>query len=141
MREITQKTLWLGNAIDTRDLRHVHDAGISAIVDVALEEPGAQLTRDLIYCRIPLLDGAANRAELLALAVETTASLIRKKIPTMVVCGAGMSRSPSIVACALALVRDTAPDEELQRLVEGHPHDVSPLFWADVLKTYQSLVS
>jgi hypothetical protein len=63
MREIIPRRLWLGNASDVRDLRRIHDLGVAAIVDLALEESVPQLTRDLIYCRFPLVDGSGNSPE------------------------------------------------------------------------------
>jgi len=139
MREIIESRLWLGGVSDACDLRRIHDIGISAIVDLAIEETVPQLTRELIYCRIPITDGSANTPEVLTAAIETTASLIRKGIPTLVACSAGMSRSPSIVAAALALVREQSPDDVLQELIAGSPHDVSPLLWSNVKKAYNEL--
>ncbi len=130
MREIIPQRLWLGNALD-REPRRLYDLGIAALVDLALEELPAQMTRDMMYCRFPLVDGAGNSPAVLATAIETTASLIRKQVPLLVTCAAGMSRSPAIIAAALTIVRDDSPDECLQRLVAGQPHDVSPSLWAD----------
>ena len=118
--------------MDVRDLRKVHDASILAIVDLAIEELLPELTRELIYCRVPLVDGSSNSLTRLAVAIETTASLIRKKVPTLVACGAGMSRAPSIAAAAIALVRNQSPDKTLQELVAENPHDISPALWARV---------
>ena len=132
MHEILPSQLWLGNAMDVRDLRRIHDIGISAIIDLALEEGVPQLRRELIYCRFPIVDGASNAPELLIAAIETAASFIRKRVPTLVACSAGMSRSPSIVAAALSVVRDESPDDVMLQLVAGHPHDVSPVLWTDV---------
>ena len=131
MREIIPQRLWLGNALD-REPRRLYDLGITALVDLALEELPAKMTRDLIYCRLPLVDGAGNPSAVLAAAVETTASLIGKRVPVLVACGAGMSRSPAIIAAALALIHDDSPDDCLQRLIAGQPHDVSPSLWAEV---------
>ena len=138
MREIIRSQLWLGNAMDARDPRRVHDVGARAIVDLALEEALPQLTREMIYLRIPITDGSANAPAILTTAIETTASLIRKSIPTLVVCSAGMSRAPSIVAAALALVRGQAPDDVLIDLVAERPHDVSPVLWAAVKNAYEA---
>jgi hypothetical protein len=140
MREIISTQLWLGSAMDVRDIRRIHDVGICAIVDLALEELVPQLTRELIYCRLPIVDGSGNAPEVLSVAIETIASLIRKHIPTLVACGAGMSRSPSIVAAALAFTRHQSPEDVLQQLIAGNPHDVSPLLWADVKNAYDSIV-
>ncbi len=47
-------------------------------------------------------------------------------------CGSGMSRSPAIVAAALAIVQGGTPEERLREVVAGHPHDVSPQLWEGV---------
>lgn len=60
MRIIDQTQLFIGHAGDIRDLGVLHAAGIEIIVDLAAEEPPAVLSRDLVYCRFPLLDGGDN---------------------------------------------------------------------------------
>ena len=139
MREIIPRRLWLGNALDIRDIRRLHDVGVAAVVDLAREESPPSPSREMLYLRIPLVDGAQNADELLAAAVETTASLIRKRIPTLVGCSAAMSRSPAIVAAALAIGRGDSPDNCLRQLIAGHPHDVSSSLWADVKRVYNDL--
>ena len=139
MREITPQLLWIGNARDVRDIRRLHDVGVAAVVDLAYEETCAQLSRDMLYCRFPLLDGAENSPSLLAAAVTTTASLIRGEIPTLVACSAGMSRSPSILAAAFSVVCGKSPDECLHQLIDGHPHDISAPLWNDVVKAFEEL--
>jgi hypothetical protein len=51
-----------------------------------------------------------------------------------------MSRSPAIVAAALALVCNDVPDRCLQQLLAGNPHDVSPPLWADVKNVVNDIV-
>jgi hypothetical protein len=135
MREILAGRLWLGNALDARDPRALFDVGIAAVVDLAYEEPPAQLPRSLAYCRIPLTDGAGNDPKLLRLALDTLQSLLSTGVPTLVACGAGMSRSPCIAAAALAVYHGASPDETLRSLLEHEPHDVSPAFWNDVVRS------
>jgi protein-tyrosine phosphatase len=129
MRAIAPHRLWLGNALDARDLRRLYEAEIAADVDLAIEEKPAQLGREIVYLRIPLIDGAGNPPELVRLAVETVEHLIKSQMPTLVACGAGMSRSPAIVAAALARIEGRAAEEVLAELVAGRPHDVSPPLW------------
>jgi protein-tyrosine phosphatase len=90
------------------------------------------LVRELIYCRIPLTDGGGNSQEQLSLAIESVAALLQRKVPCFVYCGAGMSRSPAIVAAPVSLVDRQSPEEALQRLIRGQPHDVSPALWRDI---------
>ena len=62
------------------------------------------------------------------------------KIPTLVCCGAGMSRSPAIVAAALALVERAPFEDCLRRVARHHPSDVSPGLWSEVVKLPSALL-
>jgi protein-tyrosine phosphatase len=132
MREVISKALWIGNSQEARDVRAVLGFGIGAVVDLAMEEPPILFPRDVVYCRFPLVDGAGNLPAVVKAAVETTAQLIRSNVPTLVACGAGMSRSPAIVAAALARFEGTTLQQALSRVAASGPHDVSGAFWADI---------
>jgi protein-tyrosine phosphatase len=132
MREAITNCLWLGNAMDARDITAVLELRIVAIVDLAMEEPAIHYPRDIIYCRIPIVDGAGNRPEIIRAAVDLTASLIDSRVPTLVACGAGMSRSPIIVAAALARVDGRSLEQALEDITAGVAHDISTSLWAEV---------
>ena len=139
MRQIHPHHLWLGHAGDGRDIRQILDAGIEAVVQVAAEEPVLELPRDLIYCRFPVVDGPGNNWNLLQLAITTVARLLDKEMPTFVVCGAGLSRSPAVAAAALALASRQFPDECLKQVAEHHPADVAPALWDEIKKVMAQL--
>ncbi len=132
MREAITNCLWLGNAMDARDISAVLGLGIVAIVDLAMEEPPIQFPRDILYCRFPLVDGSGNRPQIVRAAVDLTASLIDSRVPTLVACGAGMSRSPIIVAAALARVDGRSLEQALDDVTMGVAHDVSTSLWAEI---------
>jgi protein-tyrosine phosphatase len=132
MNQIKPYPLWLGHAGDARNFRSVLDVGVQALVDLSREEPPVEPPRELIYCRFPLLDGAGNDEGLLHLAISTLASLIRMRIPTLVCCDFGLSRSPAVAAAALAVAHEEAPEACLQRVVEHHHGDVSPGLWSEI---------
>jgi hypothetical protein len=132
MNQILPHPVWVGHAGESRDFRQLFDAGIRAVVDLALEEPPSQPPRELIYCRFPLLDGVGNPPELLFLAISTVVTLLKKHTPTLVSGGAGVSRAPAITAGALALVHQDSPEECLQRVVQQHHSDVSPGLWSEI---------
>jgi protein-tyrosine phosphatase len=111
MRNVAAYSLWLGHVGDARDLRGVLNAGIAALVDLAINEPPATVTRELVYCRFPLVDGSGNATWLLRAAVETTAGLLGSQTPTLVYCASGMSRSLAIAAAAIARLQNRPPDE------------------------------
>lgn len=97
------------------------------------------LPRSTVYCRFPVVDGEPGNRQVLCMAIETVVSLLEKQIPTLVFCRAGMSRSPSVVAAALAIVNGGSPEQRLAEVVGGKPHDVSPLFWAAVCEVYEAI--
>jgi protein-tyrosine phosphatase len=132
MRKVAPYSLWLGHVGDVRDLRRVLDAGIAALVDVALNEPAATITRELAYCRFPLMDGSGNAPGLLRAAVEATVGLLHTQTPTLVYCASGMSRSLAIAAAAVARISNRTADECLGELARLGPHDVSPALWQEV---------
>lgn len=133
MREVVSNLLWTGNAREARDVKVVLGLGITAIVDVAIEEPPILFPRDVVYCRFPLVDGSGNSPAVVRAAIETTRNFIRGRVPTLVACSGGMSRSPAIAAAALARVQCESPQQSLERVAASGPHDVSVAFWADVL--------
>lgn len=132
MNQIVPYPLWLGHTGSGADFRTIFDRGIKALMHLAAEDLPAHPPRELIYCRIPLVDGAGNRSELLFLAISTLATMIKMRTPTLVFCGAGMSRSPAVAAAALAMALQQPPEECLKRIAEHHRSDVSPGLWSEV---------
>src|SRR5262245_28059740 len=132
MRPIPGSSLWLGHVGDTRDLRAVHRAGLLALVDLAVNEPPVAVTRDLVYCRFPLVDAPGNPPWLLRAAIETTAGLVRDDVSTLVFCAHGLSRTPAIAAAALALAWGLTPEDALAVVARAGPADVTPGLWQEV---------
>ena len=132
MREVVPRTLWIGNAADARDWERILEIGIRAVIDLASEESALTFPRDVVSCRFPVTDGEQGLRWVVRVAIETVASLVRREVPTLVFCGAGMSRSPAILAAALSVARGGTPEDWLRDVVSGYPHDVSPRLWNDV---------
>ncbi len=132
MRKAILDSLWIGNAHDLRDVQAALAIGIRAVVDLAANEPPVLYPRDIAYCRLPLVDGPGNDKALLRLAVITTAEFIGSRVPTLVACSAGMSRSPAIIAAAIALFAGISRDEALSGVAATGPHDVAPGLWAEI---------
>ena len=132
MREALPAQLWLGNAVDGRDVRQLFQAGVRAVVDLAAEELPASLPREVIYCRFPLIDSAGNSSDVIRLAVSTLVKLLRQHVCTLVCCSGGVSRSPTIAAFAIARFTGCTPEESLHEILAGQPSDVSPELWNEV---------
>jgi predicted protein tyrosine phosphatase len=132
MRTIVPKLLWIGNALDLKSVEMVLSLGVQAVIDLATNEPPVRYPRDIAYCRLPLNDGTSNDPTILRLAIYSTVEFVKARTPTLVACSAGMSRSPAIVAAALALVEHQPPDEMLRGVALTGPHDVAPLLWDQI---------
>lgn len=137
MREVAPK-LWIGNALEARNLSAILDAGIEAIVDLAIEEPPISATRELVCCRIPISDGQGNPSARIQLAIETVCGLASSEMTTLVACSAGMSRSPVVVAAALARRNGMTFDEALTQIADVGPCDVSPALLAEVIAVLEA---
>ncbi|MFT4559735.1 MAG: hypothetical protein ACI92S_005128 [Planctomycetaceae bacterium] len=132
MREIQSELLWTGNARDARDVRGLFDGGIAAVIDLAYEELPAQLPRQLVYCRFPIVDGPGNDPSLLRVALLTTVELLNSGTPAIVACSAGISRSPTIAICALAVHLDQPPETVLAAVNEKSSLELHGDLWTDV---------
>lgn len=130
MLNVAPHKLWIGNAPEARDSARLRAQGIAAIVDLAVNEPPAVLSRELVVCRFPLHDGTSNPAWMLRAAINTVAELLRAHVPTIVCCSAGMSRAPSISAAAIAKVTGRSPGECLAEIAALRQLDVSSGLWA-----------
>ncbi|RCS51910.1 hypothetical protein DTL42_10145 [Bremerella cremea] len=134
MRVIIPEQLWIANAIQVRDLRTVLSSGTTAIIDLAIEEKPVIFPRDIVSLRFPLLDGGGNDLALLKMVIDTLANFIQAKRPTTVACSAAMSRSPGLVAAALAQVEGKSLEETTLRVAETGPCDLSPGLLSDLVK-------
>lgn len=132
MDQISPHPLWLGRGGEGRDYQRVVDAGIRSLVHLAEEETPDRPPRKLIYCRIPLVEGAGNARVLLDLAVSAVADLLRLQVPTLLYGDGGINRIPTIAAVALSLNFGEAPEECLRWVGQQHPSDVTPDLWDEV---------
>jgi protein-tyrosine phosphatase len=132
VHQIAPHPLWLGHAGDGQRFDEIFQHDIRAVFYLAIEEAPIRLPRDLISCRFPLADGAGNSPQLLGLAIGTLASHLLLQWPTLVTCGAGLSRSPALAAAALAVANGQAPADWLMQIAAQHATDVSPGLWRDV---------
>lgn len=129
MGRLADLPFWIGTARDARDIRGVLDAGIGAVVDLAMDEPPVQPTRELVYLRFPLVDGEGNPMWVLRAAVDAVVGLLRNAVPTLVACSAGASRSPAVSAVAIARWRGISPGDGLKLIGRG---DVSAALWREL---------
>jgi protein-tyrosine phosphatase len=137
MRAVTGYSLWIGNRGDVRAPGQARKAGIDAIVDLAVEEAPLPFHREGVLLRVPLCDGGGNAKELLALAVVSVESLVRSGVPTLVVCSAGLSRSPAVAAWACSRVSGRSAGEVLAEIGRSGPTDVAPALWGEFARAME----
>ena len=140
MRHIPETPLWIGHVGDARDRSKVLQAGIAAMVDLAINEPPVATNRDMIYCRFPLIEGSNNPHWLLQPARVRLARLLQNEVPTLVFCSAGLSRSPCIAAAVLSLHTGKPPAATLSQVLPEVGADISPQMWFDVQQALSELV-
>jgi protein-tyrosine phosphatase len=132
--------LWIGNAAEARNVASLVEQDFNIIVDLAIEEPPAVLTRELIYLRFPIYDGIGNSSLVLASAIQTIVLILSiEEAKIVVCCSMGLSRSPAIVAAALALNERQQAEDSLTRINNKIACDVSPGLWSEVSQVCNSL--
>ncbi len=141
MHEIHPNLLWIGHAFDIREPRALFDAGITAAIDVAYEEPPAQIPRQLMYCRFPLLDGGGNDPRILLQTLRVATDLLQLDMRTIITCSAGMSRSPTVAAFALAHHLNELPDVVIARIADIKSLELKPELWTQMLAVFSKLDS
>lgn len=132
MDQIGDHLLWIGNAIEVSPIQKLMEHEFEAVVSLAVEEPCHAFPRELISLRIPLYDDGSNNPEQVTLAIDAVTGLLMRQQKTFVFCSAGMSRSPAIVAAALARLTGNPLAETLSFVATHRPCDVSPGLWSQV---------
>lgn len=133
MRSVAGYFLWIGNQGDTRNLQGLFDAGIEAVVELADNEPFADLPREIIRCRFPLSDSGDNPAWLLRLAMKTIAVFLENNVRVLICCSGGMNRSVCLAAAGIAVADRIPLNQALLAVTQTGPVDVSPRLLDEVL--------
>ena len=134
MKQVEPYQLWIGHLGEGNAREKLDRFGIRAVVELAIEERPLELPREMVSYRFPLVDGLGNDEDLLGLAIAATASLVRRQIPALLCCGAGMSRSPSIAAAGIAVSEMMAAPQALQIVNKHHRTDVLPGLWQQIIE-------
>ncbi len=132
MNQIPPHPLWIGTIGDLKDLRRLYDLGIRAVVQLAYEDSLPVFPHDFTSCRFPLVDGGDNDADVVQLAVSMVTRLVERKFATLVCCGAGLSRSPAIVAAALARITKKPFADCVNHVATHRPCDIHPALFAQL---------
>ena len=134
MLQLPGTGLWLGNLSDLRDIPQMLAHGITAIIDLAIEEPIPRMPRTTNYCRFVMTDDGENDPANIRAAILTTASFLSGGHMTAVCCNAGLSRSPCIAAASVSCHTGRTPAVCLESIAVLKTLDVNPALWNQVLR-------
>jgi protein-tyrosine phosphatase len=97
--------LWLGNIEASKDTELLKKEGITTVINTST---GGLIHSNDGINRIwhPLLDGPGNNQKQMDDAINDVVTLIKNKVPTLVHCRAGVSRSATVLCAAFALTNE-----------------------------------
>jgi len=124
------RAIAIGNYEDAQGDRP-QKAGITAVLNLCLEREDFPATREfenngIVYSKVPLWDSPKNPPEMLDAAVSLLSSLLSQGHRVLVHCGAGVSRSPTVVY--LYLLRCGMSPREAKRLIREKRKEAIPNF-------------
>lgn len=138
-RPLVTGRLFVGNARDARSLEGIANHEISAMVDLAAEEPPATPFRETLLTRIPLTDDSYNREGHLELAITTVLQFLSLGEVTLVSCSAGQSRSPVIAMAACSLWENSSFEAATERWIDVAETSFTPAFYEHVLRVIRRM--
>ncbi len=89
--------------------------------------------------RFPLNDGGGNDPKILLQTLRTATDFLNSGTRTIIACSAGMSRSPTVAAFALAHHLPDTPDDVIARIAENKSLELKNELWNDLMQVYHEL--
>jgi len=139
MLNIPDTNLWLGTAQDLRQIPQCLKQGITAIVDLAIEEPVPTMPRVTNYCRFLVTDDGENDPANLQAAISVSTVFLQGGHAAAICCNAGLSRSPSIAAAILSRVSGQSLVACLERIAAEKHINVNPALWNQVVRVCEPM--
>jgi protein-tyrosine phosphatase len=119
MHQVRDK-IFLGNSQDAQRPHLLHQAGVTAILNVASDLDTTN-QEDFLVHKHGLVDGPGNSSEEMKAAIHCLDNLLAYGHTVLVHCHMGMSRSPTIVAKYLAMKEHSTLDSCIEELVKIRP--------------------
>lgn len=114
-----ENKIYLGDYNDAHAENEIEAKGIETIVNLSgatAEDIPREIVKNKNWYHIPIADGSGNKDSVLYTAIRVTKDALSMEEKVLVHCAMGASRSPAILAAAMALEKDTSYDEELEKL-------------------------
>ena len=139
MIQVPNTNLWLGNSSDLRDIPRLLKHGITAIVDLAIEEQLPTIPRATNYCRFVVTDDGENDPANLLAVILCAATFLAGGHLVAICCNAGLNRSPCIGAATLAYNTCSCPTRSLELISQLKHIDVNPSLWNQIVAVVSTL--
>lgn len=133
MIRIANTNIHLGTAADLRDIRSVLNAGVTAIIDLAIEEPLPTIPRVTNYCRFVITDDGENDPGIIQTAIQTAFGFLSNGQTIAICCNAGLNRSPAIAAAVVSKINQCEPADALKLVGKTKHIDVNPALWRQIV--------
>ena len=131
---IVPNLVWLGGTSDAQDIKAVKENGIKAIINLRTTRLRGVEGCDMHWH--PLIDWYGNHPEMFADAVNKLIQLQKDKVPTLVHCHMGISRSPTVLATWFALDTGITFDEAIDVIRKMRPFIMPCEGLRDLAKAY-----
>lgn len=117
--------LFVGTVADAGDKALLREHEITSIVSLTHAEPDGGFPSDLPVKSVPMRDGPRNDLQRFDQAVTHVRSCLKTGDNLLVHCSAGASRSPAVVATALALYNEIGLEAAFEQIAT-HRNAVDP---------------
>lgn len=118
--------IYIGDLADAGNAEWLREGSPTAVLKLSHGDPETPYPDALTVRSVPMIDGPQNEYDDFEAAAEALLSLLSDGHTVFVHCAAGISRSGSVTAAALAVRRDLSVEDAVEFVREGrpqvHPH-------------------
>lgn len=113
------ENIFIGNADDAKSAPHITEAGITAVLNCAMDLDYQQ--RAAFTVKVGMIDGKGNKPTDLLTAVRMLETLLENGHRVLVHCHEGRSRSPVVVATYMSKTKGMSIETALSELNKLRP--------------------
>lgn len=115
-----QDQLYIGDVDDAKDYEYLEKKGIEVVLNLSSWHPKHEGFNEVTWINIPIKDGKGDQYSF-DIAVQNAINQIKSDKTLMINCAAGVSRSGTVTATALAQIKGMKLREALKEVEEARP--------------------
>ena len=113
--------IYIGDIHDAANAQWLSEGSPTAVLKLTHGDPETPYPDDVTVSEVPMIDGPQNDYEDFVRAVGALLELLEDDHTVFVHCTAGISRSGSVTAAALAVRRETSFEAALEAVTQHRP--------------------